>query len=348
MRDTQSRKYIITINNFLEHGYTRDSIREKINTLKSLLYFCAAEEKGLETSTHHIHIYIVFSSGVRFSTMKNVFALGGDIEPARGSSAENRDYVSKTGKKWENDPKSDTKIEGTFEEFGEMPEEHQGIGGEEAAIIERIRDGASNADILREFPHYLRGLHDVEFVRQTLRAEEYRNKWRDIETVFIVGPTAVGKTRYVMDGWGYSNVFAVNNYKHPFDGYSGECVMLFDEFNSNFHIQEMNNYLDGYPLTLPARYSNKQACYDRVFIISNLDLLEQYTYERINHPEVWAAFIRRIHKVIHFMPDGSKRVYDTLEYLGKSDHWKELPSGTPTPFDSVPNISDNKEAKNNA
>ena len=85
MRDTQSRKYIITINNFLEHGYTREIIREKIKALKSLVYFCAAEEKGLETGTHHIHIYIVFSSGVRFSTMKNVFSLGGDIKKERGT-----------------------------------------------------------------------------------------------------------------------------------------------------------------------------------------------------------------------------------------------------------------------
>lgn len=340
MRDTQSRKYIITINNFLEHGYTRAIIREKIKALKSLVYFCAAEEKGLETATHHIHIYIVFSSGVRFSTMKNVFSLGGDIQPARGTSSENRDYVSKSGK-WEHDEKGDTKIEGTFEEFGEMPEEHQGVGGEEAAVIERIRDGASNADILREFPHYLRGLRDVEYVRQTLRAEEYRDKWRDLETVYIWGTTGAGKTRYVMDSFGYGNVYAVNDYKHPFDGYAGESVMLFDEFASGIRIQDMNNYLDGYPLALPARYSNKQACYDRVFIVSNIDLRDQYTFERLNQPEVWAAFIRRIHKVIRFFPDGSKHEYDTADYPSSANVWKYLPADTPTPFDyETPSIEE--------
>lgn len=347
MTDTQSRKYIVTINNFLEHGYTRENLREKLKSLKSLVYYCAAEERGLETGTHHIHIYIVFSSGVRFSTMKNIFSLGGDIQSARGSSSENRDYVSKSGK-WEHDEKGDTSIEGTFEEYGEMPEEHQGVGGEEAAVIERIRDGATNADILREFPHYLRGLRDVEYVRQTLRAEEYRDKWRDLTTVYIWGTTGAGKTRYVMDGYGYANIYAVNDYRHPFDGYAGESVILFDEFVSGFRIQAMNNYLDGYPLALPARYSNKQACYDRVFIVSNLDLRDQYTFERLNQPEVWAAFIRRIHKVIRFMPDGSKHEYDTLEYLSKSNLWKELPSNTPTPFDSVPNIFDDRGSKKNA
>ncbi|MCL2003985.1 MAG: replication protein [Oscillospiraceae bacterium] len=332
MRDTQSRKYIVTINNFLEHGYTRDTIREKITALKSLVYFCAAEEKGLECGTHHIHLYAVFSSGVRFSTMKNVFSLGGDIQPARGSSVDNRAYVSKTGK-WENDEKSDTQIDGTFEEWGELPEEHQGGNSIEAAIIERIQDGANNAEILREFPHYLRGLRDVEYVRQTLRAEEHREKWREIETVYIWGATGTGKTRYVMEGCGYSNVYAVNNYKHPFDGYAGESVMLFDEFNSHFRIQDMNNYLDGYPLTLPARYNNKQACYEKVFIISNLDLQEQYTHEKRSQPNVWAAFTRRIHKVIRFMPDGTRREYATGEYLSGAGGWDALPNDTPTPWD---------------
>lgn len=332
MRDTQSRKYIVTINNFLEHGYTRVNIRERITALKSLVYFCSAEERGLETGTHHIHIYLVFSSGVRFSTIKKLFSLGGDIQSARGTSSENRDYISKSGK-WEHDEKSDTRIEGTFEEFGEMPVEHQGISNEYTMIIDRVLDGASNAEILREFPHYMRGLRDIEYVRQTLRAEEYREKWRNLETIYIWGTTETGKTRSVMDGCGYANVYSVTNYKHPFDGYCGENVMLFDEFNSNFRIQDMNIYLDGYPLSLNARYSNKQACYERVFIVSNLDLWDQYTFERLNQPEVWAAFIRRIHKVIRFMPDGTRREYDTLEYLRGSNLWKELPSDTPTPFD---------------
>lgn len=346
MRDTQSRKYLITINHFLEHGYTRESIREKIKALKSLVYFCVAEEKGLETGTHHIHIYIAFSSGVRFSTMKNVFSLGGDIEPAKGSSAENRDYITKSGK-WENSEKSDTRIEGTFEEYGEMPVEHQGIGGEEAAIIERIRGGATNADILNEFPHYLRGLRDIEYVRQTLRAEEYRDKWRDLETVYMWGTTGAGKTRFVMENFGYGNVYAVNDYKHPFDGYAGESVILFDEFASSFRIQDMNNYLDGYPLALPARYSNKQACYDRVFIVSNLDLRDQYSLVRINQYEVWSAFIRRIHKVIRFYADGTKQEYQTHDYLYGSGTWNELPDDTPTPFESALQ-SDNNGGINHA
>ena len=97
----------------------------------------------------------------------------------------------------------------------------------------------------------------------------------------------------------------------------------------------MNNYLDGYPLALPARYSNKQACYDRVFIVSNLDLRDQYSLVRISQYEVWCAFIRRIHKVIRFFADGSKQDYKTHDYLYGSGAWRELPDNTPTPFESA-------------
>jgi len=179
-------------------------------------------------------------------------------------------------------------------------------------------------------------MRDVENVRQMLKQDEFRDKWRTLETTYIYGATGVGKTRHVLDTFGYSNVYAVNNYKNPFDLYAGEDVMLFDEFSSGIRIQDMNNYLDGYPLALPARYNNKQACYERVYIISNLDLTQQYTNEQHSRPTIWAAFLRRIHKVIQFMPDGTRREYDTQDYIkgveNKAD-WVELPPNYPTPFD---------------
>jgi len=329
-KDPQSLKWQITINNPLEKGFSHERIKEEISQLKSIVYWCMADEVGTEEKTPHTHVYVAFSSNVRFSTLKKRFETA-HLERAYGSSQDNRDYVAKAGK-WENDEKCDSKLEGTFEEWGEMPIERQGGWNIETEILRRIVDGASNAEILLEFPDYLRGLRDVDYVRQTLRAEEYREKWRSLEVTYISGPTGTGKTRYVMDGCGYSNVYAVNNYKHPFDGYAGESVMLFDEFTGNIRIQDMNNYLDGYPIALPARYSNKQACFERVFIVSNLDIREQYRNEQLHQCEFWDAFIRRIHRVILFLPDGSRSEYQTRDYLSGVHDWVELPDGFPLPF----------------
>ena len=335
-KDPQGRKWQLTLNNPIEKGFNRERIKAEFCNLQSAVYWCMADEKGAEEETPHTHIFIAFSSAVRFSTLKNNFQPA-HIERVNGTSQENRDYIAKTGK-WKDTVKGETHIEGSFEEWGELPLERQGNRNVESAIIERIQDGATNAEILLEFD-YLRGMRDVEFVRQTLKQEQYRDKWRTIETVYIWGKTGTGKTRSVMDGHGYHNVYAVNNYKYPFDGYAGESVMLFDEFNSSFRIQDMNNYLDGYPISLPARYSNKQACYEKVFIISNLDLHYQYRGEQQNQSEVWTAFIRRIHKVVHFMPDGTRREYNTNAYLYGRDTWTELPADTPTPFESDPQFA---------
>jgi hypothetical protein len=336
-KDTQSRKYLLTINNPLSEEteqFTHDKIKDILNdNFPSVIYYCLADERGLNEDTHHTHIFIIFSGGVRFSTVKKHFSTA-HIDKVLGTNEQNRDYVGKFGK-WEDDEKGETSIPDTFFEWGELPAERQSGMFIEAIIIDRIQDGATNAEILLEFPHYLRGLRDVEYGRQTLRAEEYR-KWRTLETVYIWGSTGTGKTRSVMDGEGYANVYAVNDYKHPFDGYMGESVMLFDEFVGNIRIQDMNRYLDGYPIALPARYSNKQACYEKVYIISNLELKHQYRYEQMNYSEVWAAFLRRIHKVIYFDSSGEREEYTTQEYLTKKEASKvsrEQPEIIELPFD---------------
>ena len=321
-KDPQGRKWQLTLNNPIEKGFSHERIKIELDKLKSAIYWCMADEIGADEETPHTHIFIAFSSAVRFSTLKNLFQ-SAHIERANGTAQENRDYIEKSGK-WKDNGKHGTSIEGSFEEWGEMPLELKGGRSIEAAIVERIIDGATNAEIVHEFPHCYRAMRDMDYVRQSLKHEENRNKWRNIEVTYIWGATGTGKTRSVMDGCGYPNVYAVNDYKHPFDGYAGESVMLFDEFSSGFRIQAMNNYLDGYPIALPARYNNKQACYERVFIISNLDLRQQYKLEQANNPEVWAAFIRRIHKVIHFMPDGSKKECNTKDYLMMSKELSEL------------------------
>ena len=80
-------------------------------------------------------------------------------------------------------------------------------------------------------------------------------------------------------------------------------------------IGDMLNYLDGYPISLPARYANRVACYEEVYIISNIDLREQYPNVKTTEPATWKAFLRRIHKVIEYKADGS-----TINYGNATDY----------------------------
>ena len=64
------------------------------------------------------------------------------------------------------------------------------------------------------------------------------------------------------------------------------------------------NYLDVYPLMLPARYTDKVACYTKVIITSNLPLNKQYVNEQIEKQKTYNAFLRRINYVIEYDKKG--------------------------------------------
>lgn len=307
----RSRKYQLTINNPIEKGYSRDLIKD-ILLKTNPIYMCLCDEIG-DNGTPHTHIYIVYKNAVYFDTMKKRMPEA-HIESTNGSSQENRDYIRKEGKHLYSD-KKDTNIIETFEEFGEIPldksSQNQKVSEQ---VLDMIINGFTNAEIITKIPSYTTKINSLEIARQTFIEEENIDKWRDIECTYIYGTTATGKTRYVMDKFGYRNVYKITNYEHPFDGYKSEDVILFDEFRSSLLISDMLQYMDGYPCRLPARYADKIACFTKIFIISNIPLSEQYVNIQHEQPNTWDAFRRRIHKKLCF-----SKINETLPYYDKSN-----------------------------
>ena len=80
---------------------------------------------------------------------------------------------------------------------------------------------------------------------------------------------------------------------------------MFEEFNAQIPIEDMLNYLDCYPLMLPARYNDRVACYTKVYITSNQPIERQYRAEQTDRPETWRAFLRRIDNIIEYLRDGT-------------------------------------------
>lgn len=297
-RTEASRKYQLTFNNPQEHGFSHNVIKTTLETFSGLLYWCMGDETG-ENGTYHTHLYVAFRNAVEFLTIQQRFH-GAHIEAAKGSHQQNRDYVRKEGK-WLNDAKHETSVPGTFEESGELPSDPDKRQKQSEAILERIQAGATNAEILREFPSAMNHQKSIDAARQEFRAEKFRTQFRQLYVEYIWGKTGVGKTRSVMDEHGYENVYRVTNYKHPFDGYNGEDVILFDEFRSSLDISDMLKYLDGYPIMLPARYGDKVACFTKAYVISNIPFERQYLSVQSLEPETWDAFKRRFKDNIHEM-----------------------------------------------
>lgn len=323
-RDSQSRKWQITINNPIDKGYTHVFIREQLSKFKSCVYWCMSDEIG-EEKTYHTHIYLQCSSGVRFSTLKKRFD-GGHFEMAKGTGQQNRDYVFKEGK-WLGTDKEETNLKETHEEYGEIPPERQGARNDIADLYDMIKSGMSTYEILEISPHYLLHMDKIDKVRQIVAEEKFKDSWRDVQTEYIWGATGTGKTRCVMDKYGYSNVYRVTDYEHPFDAYKGQDVVVFEEFRSSLRLEDMLKYLDGYPVEFPARYNNKQACFTKVYIISNIDLRNQYRFVQQDEPMSWNAFLRRIQLVKVFTGETVLEM-ETQKYL--RDYF---PFFCKTPFD---------------
>lgn len=307
-----SRKWLVTINNPEEHGFDHERIMEIMSKVRGdSLYWCMCDEEGDECETLHTHIFIFRQSAFSAKQIGDLFPnMHRDI--CYGPAQDNRAYILKDGEKFHKDEtghysytdKTGKLHEGvnfsdTFYEFGECPQEHQGKSRAADLIIGMIRDGASDIEIVSTVTSAYKDLDKIARARSMFRDADFATMWRDLEVTYIFGQTGSGKTRSVMDTYGYTNCYRVTDYKHPFDTYDGQDVIIFEEFRGNLKHGDMLNYLDGYPLLLPCRYFNRQACFTKVFIITNLPPDKQY---QAVDEESRQAFFRRIHKVIEYLP----------------------------------------------
>ena len=304
--DPQSRKWGVTINNPDKVCLDREKLIAALGELP-YLYACFCFEVG-EKGTLHVHIYIYSPAPMRFSRIKKVFPTA-HIERARGNHSENIDYITKSGK-WVETDKAETNLPETFWESGEPPEDQPGKEDKKRKLIEMVNSGMTNAEILEEDPSYAYQIKHMNEIRQTLIEAEYKVKDRDVQVTFVTGATGTGKTRDIHEMYGAENICRITNYRNNgqvyFDSYHAEDVIVFEEFTGQIPITDMLNYLDRYPLKLPARYMDRQACYTKVYITSNMSLYRLYPEVQYDSPETWYAFLRRISTVITYDAAGEK------------------------------------------
>lgn len=319
--DKHERDYFFDILNPEKHGFDWDKTIETIRKFKPY-YFCISYEKGLESHTPHFHVFFRCKSAVRFSTWKKRFPTANKTTEIKGTPSQCRDYVLKINK-WENNPKADTSIN-TYEE-GEVPitakEKHKNL---KEVLLEKIKDGMTNMEIIEDSPEFLFKLRDIDIVRTNYLSEKYSKEFRDVKPVFIFGSTETYKTSYVYNRFESKDIFRIYNYQNLnslWDGYSGQKVILFDEFNGQIPIELMLILTDKFPiLNLSARYNNKIAMYEYVFFCSNTNYYNIYSYEKSMRTSTWKAWDRRIKNVWEF-----KKNYDgsPVAVIHKGDYKEE-------------------------
>ena len=300
----QSRKFLLTINNPESAGMTHEEIIDRAQKFNPD-YFCMADEIGA-SGTYHTHVYLYSESPMRFETVKKRFPTA-HIDKAAGSSRSNRDYIRKEGK-WANTDKADTRVEGSFKEFGTIPDESEEKAPRMARLMKHIQEGLSNVEILQIDPSYGFKIREMDQLRQQLLNDKYIRENRKVTVHYIYGDSGTGKTRSIFEKHPATDICRITSYPPRgnvlFDSYKGQPVLVFEEFHSQISISDMLNFLDIYPVMLPARYYDRVACYTEVYITSNIPLEEQYPEIQKCKLETWKAFLRRIHTVTEFRKGG--------------------------------------------
>ena len=317
-RKDSCRKWFcrITKVNNTQNGLYEYDFDELYNTLTDR-YSVLLALHDKDQDNVHCHIIIQHKNQIEFDHLKKLMPYG-DIEKQRGTNKECYEYCLHI------DPKSLEKekvqydescIKTNIEDLEAWKKLNNGLGSRNdlIQIVEDIKNGATKKEIKETYPsQYVRYSNAFEKIQQEYLEEEVGNKFRKLEVVYIHGSTGVGKTRYVMEKYGYQNVYHISSYGYGmFDSYKGQDVMLFDEFRSSIPIAQMLCYLDGYPLYLPARYNNKLAMFTKVYIISNIPISAQYLNVQRDEPKTYDAFLRRINAVYDF--DKSKETPITTD-----------------------------------
>lgn len=292
---TTSRGYVLTFNN---PSHSKEDILKHLKTRykASLKYAVLNLEQGEKKGTQHIQGYIEFKTPIQFEGLRKALVDYGKphIEKRQGKPSQANDYIMHQG---EHENKG-----GLIEKaitYGKLPSDEQGKRNDLRDIAQLLENGATPKDIRIEYPsHYLRMKNHIHSLYQEIIGEQYMTKKRDIKVYYIYGESRTGKTSGIYDYHGFDNVYRVSNYDHPFDTYNQEKILMLEEFHSSLPISYMLQLLEGYPLMLKARYNDKVATYDTVYIVSNKALADQYHNVRVEQPKTYNAFVNRIEYVI--------------------------------------------------
>ena len=286
-KNDRVRSWVGTINNL---QFSDAEYLDKFKSIQGVKYFCGQREKAPTTGKEHIQFFIDFENQIYFTELKTLFNdkihSGIHFERRKAKTKqEAHDYALKEGK-WEHD----TSRIGEKMKFGDLVEERGRTDMND--IIERIRQGATNVQLLDEFPtQFFRYKKHIEAVRKTLQEHEHSDKYRELKVYYISGAPRTYKTTTITKKYGKSNVCRVIYEKGwYFENYRGQSVLLFDEFKSQVPITLMNEYLDVWLDSLRCRNEDKIPMYTKVYVISNKSFASQYIDTQQTDPEVWQAF----------------------------------------------------------
>lgn len=288
-----SRHWCITINN-----PSVCPLPEPPSQVKLLVYQLEEGEEG----TPHIQGYMEFVSPVRMRAVKRIYPTA-HIERRRGTKLQALRYVSK----------EDTRVEGpwihpeepSLEEVlqGLQMEESTGKSGKLSAIKSMLDEGYSEETIADEdFNSWVR--HYRAFREYKLLKTKPRSLSDPCNVIVVQGPTGTGKSKYCLDSFTGAYWKQRSNW---WDGYSGQEVIILDEFYGWIPYDLLLRLCDRYPLILETKGGQVQCLANTVVITTNS--LPHEWYKKV----YFKSFVRRVTEWKVFPIWGVQSTYTTYE-----------------------------------
>lgn len=291
---TQARgKYwCFTLNNYTEQE--EKSIKTLVDNNEDVSYVCYGRELG-ESGTPHLQGYIELRSRLRGNKVLLLQGLSrSHIEIRKGSQHQAIEYCKK---------------DQDFFEFGSKSDISQGKRSDLSIIKDKIDQGVPESDIAEQ--------HFGSWCRYGKAFKEYsylkrRKGLRDVEVRYIWGPTGCGKTYNAYKA--FPNAWISNDPTLQwFNGYSGEDVVILDEYRGGAPDSFILRLLDRYPMEVPIKGGFVPWLPTRIIITSNLAPEDM-------HNAVGPAFRRRLKtmEVGQNLNDGNWRedqVRELIEFL---------------------------------
>lgn len=274
MISSQSKFWVFTLNNYTQEELTL--IRSLVET-SNVSYVVIGMEIG-EQGTPHVQGYLELSKRLRG---RSVLKLSGmtrcHLETRQGTQEEATRYSKK---------------DGIFEEYGELSVNDRGRRSDLESLKTDLDSGKSLMEISdTHFATYLR--YERSITKYRALRDTSRNWLPDVQVFW--GKTGTGKTRKVYEE-------NVDIYTHAgdrwFDGYEGQEVVLFDDFDGSvFKLAYLLKLLDRYQMRVPVKGGFIQWVPKKIYITSNINPQLWYSGANAEHQ---AALMRRLASIRYF------------------------------------------------
>lgn len=293
--------------------FTAEADRHSVDDLKNVLrkfgypYWIFSEEVGQKNGYHHYQGFLQCGENpVSRKSLTDKTIEFGYVSPkgvqdihfqprGKNSVAEAISYCQKDR----------THVAGPWSEGTPNLHDKRGHRSDLVILKSAIDNGATFTDLMiGDETSLLMSGNRADWCRRYIQAKadhkaemELKNQsWSEVTGFYIWGDSGTGKTTWVMKHLSKS-IFVASGRDHPFDGYAGQDVILFDEFRLGgaLSTEVLLRACDRWHFGLSARYADITPVWTKVVMTSNLSPQEQFEHVPDDQKTALARRIREWH-----------------------------------------------------